>query len=69
MNYVFSIVLLLGGCVVAWKPKIWLDLTQCRSGCCNCGECSEWTVSKTRAGAILTALLGAACLIQLLCNL
>ena len=45
MNYVFSIVLLLGGCVVAWKPKIWLDLTQCRSGCCNCGECSEWTVS------------------------
>ena len=69
MYYVISIALILGGGLFAWKPKLWLDLTQCRSGCCNCGECSEWAVSKTRASAVLSALLGVACLIQLLCNL
>ena len=68
MYYVFSIVLLLGGCVAAWKPQIWLDLTQCRSGCRGCSDCSEWALMRTRVGAIFTAVLGAACLISLLIN-
>ena len=35
MYYFLSIALILGGAFFAWKPHVWLELTQCRCGSCK----------------------------------
>lgn len=62
MYYFLSIALILGGAFFAWKPHVWLELTQCRCGSCKSGP---WAVIRTRVTAISCLVLGIACLIQL----